>query len=58
MFYDDDDLDDIECQCPDCQSPQTLREANLGQLGSILHYRCRYCGAVWGRIAPVPEAQS
>ena len=31
--------------CPACDTVQHKREALLGSLGRLTHYRCRYCGA-------------
>ena len=33
--------------CPKCRTEQSKRDALLGQLGYIIHYRCRHCGGGW-----------
>jgi ferritin len=42
-----DDDDDEEVTCPWCHADQMASECLLGGLGSVLHYRCRYCGGQW-----------
>ena len=36
-----------EVECPLCLTPQPKAEAELGGLGNLIHYRCRYCGGQW-----------
>jgi transcription elongation factor Elf1 len=33
--------------CPQCDHEQDEAECFLGQLGTLTHYRCRYCGMDW-----------
>lgn len=37
--------EDIEC--PACLTPDFAHNAELGQLGSLTHFRCRHCGMSW-----------
>ena len=40
--------------CPWCGSHTNQRESLLGRLGTLMHYRCRYCGGMWNK--PVKNA--
>ena len=45
-IFDEDELEEYAfIQCPACDSVNNRVESALGQLGSIIHHRCRYCGA-------------
>ena len=35
--------------CPLCGSETNKAESLLGRLGSLLWFRCRYCGGQWSR---------
>ena len=43
--YWDEDSEIYRVECPVCGGEQDQAEALRGSLGSINHYRCRYCGA-------------
>ncbi len=43
-------------QCPACEAAQTPEQCALGQLGNLIHMRCRYCGAQWSAYAE-PETE-
>lgn len=40
-YYDD------TIHCPHCNAQQYPGDAYIGDLGSRMHYRCRYCGGMW-----------
>jgi len=43
--FDDEPGEDVKMvECPGCGSVQSAAEAELGGLGNLMHYRCRYCG--------------
>jgi len=44
-------------QCPACGSEQFSEAALLGQLGQMVHYRCRYCGMGFSQLS-APETLS
>lgn len=39
----------MSIKCPWCTTVQHALEALLGRLGTIRHYRCRYCGGEWSK---------
>jgi predicted RNA-binding Zn-ribbon protein involved in translation (DUF1610 family) len=39
--------------CPMCGNNQDKATATLGQLGNMIHYRCRHCGWDWHELAQV-----
>ena len=34
-------------ECPHCYAEQHGTAAYIGSLGSLRHYRCRFCGGQW-----------
>lgn len=42
------DLDDT-IECPMCERDQHTNDARLGQLGTLEHFRCRWCSWNWAR---------
>lgn len=43
-------------QCPTCRTSQPVSDCALGVLGSLVHFRCRYCGDQWAsHIDSLPE---
>lgn len=34
-------------ECPACGSINDRADAELGTLGRLVHFRCRYCAAQW-----------
>lgn len=37
--------------CPLCGSQTSQGESLIGRLGWLLHFRCRYCGGMWNKMA-------
>lgn len=41
----------LDVECPACGADNIPEEALLGTLGSLDHYRCRFCGMGWSQPA-------
>ena len=39
--------------CPMCDTNQDKQTALLGQLGHMMHFRCRHCGWDWRELPEV-----
>jgi transposase-like protein len=45
-------------ECPTCEQNQDESECYLGRLGTLTHYRCRYCGMQWSEALARPRGLS
>jgi len=45
-------------RCPACKSEVSAAECELGSLGRLKWFRCRYCGMDFSMEKPLPRSRS